>query len=39
MAVLCIDETVWIALVGKLKTLGAQARRVQAAFDPKTSDG
>ena len=39
MAVLCIDEQVWTSLVGKLKALSEQARRVQTQFAPKTSDG
>lgn len=37
MGVICIDEQIWTSLVGKLKALSEQARRVQ--FDPKTSDG
>ncbi len=39
MPVLCIDEQVWTSLVGKLKALSEQARRVQTQFNPKTSDG
>ena len=39
MGVICIDEQIWTSLVGKLKALSEQARRVQTQFDPKTSDG
>lgn len=38
MAVLCIDEQVWTALVAKLKALSLQAQRVQTLFNPQTSD-
>lgn len=34
MAIICIDERVWTALVRKIELLAAQAKRLERQYDP-----
>lgn len=38
MGIICIDEKVWTALLGKIETLASQARLLEKRYQPPTKE-